>query len=564
MHHLFMDDPSVSTAVGISMFTIFGGMMSTRAFRKRQERLKRAPSDAPRVMRVARAVFDRMHELIGQAPAEHGGMLGGSRESYLVEHFVFDRSARRSGSRYSPNCDFLNGLLRNDWNPRKIFLLGFVHSHPAGLREPSAGDLKYAERILESVPDLPYLLLPIVMTEPDSGAFELIPFAAVRDSALGARIVRLTLDVVNENAPDLSLGNLEPETQKELSALGPVVRFDGVESGRGLSGTFERVETAYDLSRLAASRIVSVGTGGAAQYIEELARAGVGEFVLIDPDRVAESNLATQQVYRRDIGRPKVDCIAERIRDINPHAFVLPLQKRLEEIDDREFERLAMSSLQTWKTTAAMQYGMPEVHVPVSVSLLPEVTLLGGFTDHFDSQARVNRLALHLGMPSICAQVYQEGRGAEVTFTYPGVTAACHRCALSSRYKAYLKDGYKNTVTSKGTPLVATTRLNALKGFISMALFHHGTSHPRWGALLERIGPRNLVQIRMDPDLSSGTFGKTFAGADRERLLFDETLWLPQKPDCPANGFPTCPDCGGTGDLRNALRTFNDTSSMRS
>src|SRR5205823_1388158 len=114
------------------------------------------------------------------------------------------------------------------------------------------------------------------------------------------------------------------------------------------------------------------------------------------------------------------------------------------------------------------------------------------------------------GLPSLCAQVYQEGRGAEVTFTYPGVTPACHRCILSSRYEAFLELDYQNTVTSNGTPIFATTRLNAIKGFVTLALLHHGTDHPRWGRLLTRIGKRNLLQIRMDPDLAIRTFGRVF------------------------------------------------------
>jgi hypothetical protein len=314
-----------------------------------------------------------------------------------------------------------------------------------------------------------------------------------------------------------------------------------------LAETFKRVRGAYDLERLAHCRIIYVGAGGAASFIEDLARAGVGEHVLIDPDIVAEVNLATQQAYRRDIGRAKVECIAERIRDINLNAVAVARQQRLEEISDAEFRELAFAPLNGSR---------------------PVVTLLCGLTDNFAAQARVNRLALQLGLPSLCAQVYREGRAAEVTFTYPGVTPACHRCILSSRYKAYLEQGFKNDVTSDGTPIFATTRLNALKGFVTMAILHHGTAHARWGGLLARIANRNLAQIRMDPDLATKlgmkVFERVFGGGDRERILFDDVVWLPQDPDClEKNGRPTCPDCCGTGDLRDASGKFGDTREMR-
>lgn len=65
----------------------------------------------------------------------------------------------------------------------------------------------------------------------------------------------------------------------------------------------------------------------------------------------------------------------------------------------------------------------------------PVMTLLCGLTENFHAQARINALALHLGLPSLCAQVWREGRGgAEITFTYPSVTSACHRCILASHY----------------------------------------------------------------------------------------------------------------------------------
>ena len=118
-------------------------------------------------------------------------------------------------------------------------------------------------------------------------------------------------------------------------------------------------------------------------------------------------------------------------------------------------------------------------------------------------------------------------------------------------------------MTSDGTPIFSTTRLNALKGAIALALLHRGSGHPRWENLLARAGHRNLVQIRMDPDLPLSVFERVLGGADQERIVCDETVWLPQRPDCPENGAPACPDCGGTGDLRDAVGSFIDTRLMR-
>ena len=332
---------------------------------------------------------------------------------------------------------------------------------------------------------------------------------------------------------------------------------------------FQRVQTAFDLERLQQSRIISVGCGGAALFLEELARCGVGEFVLIDPDLVEKPNIATQQTYIDDIGRSKVDCIAERIYRINPNTLVDVYQQPLDDIDDEAFADLAFASIDQDEDEEGVDengnsdlplgiWGALSDHVPSTpADTAPGITILCGFTDNFYAQARVNRLALQFGIPSLCAQLYQYGQSAEITFTFPGVTPACQRCILSPRYKAYLENGYQNTIGSAGAPIFATTRVNALKGMIAMSLLHHGTNYPAWGDLLSRNSNRTLVQLRMHPDTRLSIFNRVFAGADTERIFFDEAVWLPQEAD------PTCPDCGGTGDLRKAIGAFSDTRLMR-
>ena len=76
--------------------------------------------------------------------------------------------------------------------------------------------------------------------------------------------------------------------------------------------------------RLKAARVLIVGAGGlgapAALY---LAAAGVGTLILADPDVVDRSNLQRQVLYAEsDIGRPKVDAAADRLRGLNSDIFV--------------------------------------------------------------------------------------------------------------------------------------------------------------------------------------------------------------------------------------------------
>lgn len=302
---------------------------------------------------------------------------------------------------------------------------------------------------------------------------------------------------------------------------------------------FKRVSGAYDLPEMGKSRVVVIGSGGSRDYIEQVARNGIQEIAVIDQDTSSDTNVGTQQAYMSDIGRAKVECIRDRILDINPNLRVITHACRFEELSKHDLDHL--------------------LREPWVGSVAPKQVVLALKTDNFEAQAHGNRVALHYGVPSVSAQVYQNGFGGEVTFTHPDTTAACHRCTLESRYRAYLDQAFTNDVTSNGTPIWATTIVNAVAGMVTLMLLHRGSEHARWKGMLERAGNRNLVQIKLWPDFPLPAFDRVYAKADHASMLLNETVWLDQKPDHPdSNGFPACPDCGGTGNLHNAIGSFAD------
>ena len=72
---------------------------------------------------------------------------------------------------------------------------------------------------------------------------------------------------------------------------------------------------------LKASRVLVIGAGGlGAPVLMYLAAAGVGTLGVIDDDVVSLSNLQRQIIHATpDVGRPKVESAADRIRALNPH-----------------------------------------------------------------------------------------------------------------------------------------------------------------------------------------------------------------------------------------------------
>ncbi len=76
--------------------------------------------------------------------------------------------------------------------------------------------------------------------------------------------------------------------------------------------------------KLNKSKVAVFGLGGVGSFVcEGLARSGVGNFILIDYDRIDESNINRQLIATvNTIGRYKADLMKERILEINPDASV--------------------------------------------------------------------------------------------------------------------------------------------------------------------------------------------------------------------------------------------------
>ena len=82
------------------------------------------------------------------------------------------------------------------------------------------------------------------------------------------------------------------------------------------------------VSLLAGKKVILFGVGGVGGYVAEaLARAGIGRIDLVDHDTVSLTNLNRQIVaLHSTIGCPKVEVMAERIRDIDPGVDVRPIR----------------------------------------------------------------------------------------------------------------------------------------------------------------------------------------------------------------------------------------------
>jgi adenylyltransferase/sulfurtransferase len=147
--------------------------------------------------------------------------------------------------------------------------------------------------------------------------------------------------------------------------------------------------------KLLDSRVLLIGAGGLgcplAQY---LAAAGVGTLGLIDPDRVDVSNLQRQVLYATsDVGRPKVEVAAERIRAQNPDVRVVAHQVELT-------SRNALELLKDW-----------------------DVVVDG--SDNFPTRYLVNDACVLLGKPNVHGAIFRFDGQASV---FDPRSGPCYRC----------------------------------------------------------------------------------------------------------------------------------------
>lgn len=95
----------------------------------------------------------------------------------------------------------------------------------------------------------------------------------------------------------------------------------------GTEGIFNRTARLVGpeaMQRLASARVLLVGTGGVGSWCaESLIRSGIMHLTMADPDDVCASNLNRQLMATvPELGRKKVEVLAERLRTINPDAEI--------------------------------------------------------------------------------------------------------------------------------------------------------------------------------------------------------------------------------------------------
>ena len=152
-------------------------------------------------------------------------------------------------------------------------------------------------------------------------------------------------------------------------------------------------------------KAVILGCGSVGSYVAlELARAGVGHFLLVDMDIVEYHNLCRHQCGIHDVGAYKVDALAARIRDINPNAEIVRARKPIEELNQKYFEHMCAGT----------------------------DTVVVGCADNRAADAYANMIAARMGACFLSIGFWERAVAGEIFYWIPGRKMPCCACALGS------------------------------------------------------------------------------------------------------------------------------------
>ncbi|MCB9186732.1 MAG: HesA/MoeB/ThiF family protein [Flavobacteriales bacterium] len=152
--------------------------------------------------------------------------------------------------------------------------------------------------------------------------------------------------------------------------------------------------------KLAEAKILVVGAGGlGCPALQYLAAAGVGNIGIVDGDVVNETNLHRQVLYTNsDVGKPKVEVAAERLKQLNP------------EVEIHTFSEFLTAGN--------------------AMDIVSNYDLIVDATDNFAARYRINDVCLKLDKPFVYGAIHRF-EGQVSVFNYKG--GPTYRCLFPDK-----------------------------------------------------------------------------------------------------------------------------------
>ena len=148
---------------------------------------------------------------------------------------------------------------------------------------------------------------------------------------------------------------------------------------------------------------VILGCGSVGSLVAlELAKAGVGRFLLIDHDIFEYHNICRHQCSIMDVGNYKVNALADRIKAINPYADITAIPKTVETTEKEVFDKHCLGNN----------------------------SIMVGGADNRAADVYTNSLAVLYKTPFISIGCWERAFAGEIFYWLPNNNMPCYKCAV--------------------------------------------------------------------------------------------------------------------------------------
>lgn len=183
--------------------------------------------------------------------------------------------------------------------------------------------------------------------------------------------------------------------------------FDGetlnVEPYELYQSIFSRNKGILETPVMNSKRAVILGCGSVGSLVAmELARAGIGNFVLADPDTMEYHNICRHQCGIEDVGDLKVNALSRKLYNINPKVNIRTFDGVIQNIPKEILDEFCV----------------------------PGETIFVGCADNRTADVYSNRISIYYGAAFLSIGFWERAFAGEIFYHLPNKNMPCYECAL--------------------------------------------------------------------------------------------------------------------------------------
>ena len=178
-----------------------------------------------------------------------------------------------------------------------------------------------------------------------------------------------------------------------------------VESYGLYQSIFSRNKGILETDAMNQKRVVILGCGSVGSLVAmELARSGVGHFLLCDADIVEYHNVCRHQCGIEDVGDLKINALGRKLININPNVQIEKFEGIVQNLPKAMLDEFCVENQ----------------------------TIFVGCADNRDADIYTNRISIYYTASFISIGFWERAYAGEIFYHIPGKGMPCYECALGS------------------------------------------------------------------------------------------------------------------------------------